>query len=239
VGLKAPGVGEVLCRGAEIEIEQRGETDFDQQREEFEIIQQRLESPPPAQMRLPHENATISATFGAYRKSMKRRSSPENKISPPQASSTGNHFAEKTASSSQPAKGITTLGTKPKEQDQGDKSDATAMEKGWVLEPGNVSFSGIPVRVTGNCYRILKFLADKKVPVLRQSLKSAVWNDVEISDNCISSTLTKLRNILRADFHLTANKDPIPSDDRGNLMTLRLDCDLLRHATQQVKTSPN
>ena len=39
--LKAPGVGEVLRRGAEIQIEHRGDTDFDEQREETTFIRKR------------------------------------------------------------------------------------------------------------------------------------------------------------------------------------------------------
>jgi hypothetical protein len=103
-------------------------------------------------------------------------------------------------------------------------------DDGWNFRPGEFAFAGKTGKLKGKLWKLLKALAEADAPVTPEELFVQVWSEVDPGENAhnnLRNHLTRLREALRLAFGLDHDVDPIPAQDKGELLAWKLDNECL------------
>lgn len=112
----------------------------------------------------------------------------------------------------------------------GDTAPAWPPDEGWHFRPGEYAFLRQQAEARGKSWQLLKTLAEARRALTQRDLMSGIWKLQKVSDSNLRGLLSKTRNLLRHDFGLSKDVDPIPAVDAGESVAWKIDEELLRKA---------
>ena len=99
--------------------------------------------------------------------------------------------------------------------------------EGWGFRPGEAAYNGKILSLVGIKWKLLQALVEQDRPLTVDELRDFGWASADQPDTKTMRTqLSQLRKLLRRKLILKADFDPIPRQDRGELLAWKLHAEL-------------
>ena len=108
----------------------------------------------------------------------------------------------------------------------------------WHFRSGEAAFCGRIIPLKGMLWVVLKVFAMNRTPLTCGDLLRLAWDNDRKSHSTVRTTLSNVRQALRAAFELPFTIDPLPRVDRGDNVAWSLDEDALRRGIQPYPDEP-